>query len=78
MVQVDVVRLSDCDELVAALVERGFEARKGDHEGGCRVEVEGSSDDVGAALESWLAEHDLPLVPMRLDESSYLVRPPGD
>lgn len=43
MVQVEAVRHSDCDEIVAAL-----------------------------------AEHDLPLVPTRLGESSYLVRPPGD
>lgn len=78
MVKVEVVRHSDCDEIVAALVERGFDARKGDHDSGCRLEVEGSSEDVEAALESWLAEHDLPLVPMRLGESSYLVRPPGD
>lgn len=78
MVRVDVVRLTDCDEIVGALVERGFDARKRDDDDGCGLEVEGSVEDVGAAIESWLAENELPLVPMRVGESSYLVRPPGD
>lgn len=81
MVQVDVVRITDCDDLIAALVERGFDVRKRDDENGdisCGLEVEGTAGDVEAAIESWLAENDLPLVPMRTGESSYLVRPPGD
>lgn len=79
MVQVDVVRITDCDDLIAALGERGFEVRKRDgDDGACGLEVEGSAEDIGAAIESWLAENDLPLVPMRVGESGFLVRPPGD
>ncbi len=77
MVQVDVVRVTDRDHLVAALVERGFEVRKRDDEG-FGLEVDGTDEDVEAAIGSWLSENELPLVPMRIDESRYLVRPPGD
>jgi len=77
--QIDVPRLPDRDELVSSLRERGFDAQPLNRDGRCALKV--SSDDglePMAAVEEWLAESGLPLVPERTSKRSCLLRPAGD
>ena len=75
MFRVEVARVPEQADLVAALQESGFTARAaGD------VGVEVACEDCHALLQqldAWIADRDLPLVPVRTG-STILLHPPSD
>lgn len=72
-VQVELGRDEDVRGLVGALATRGFDARAD----GLVVHVRGDADELGTAIDDWLAEApELLLVPERIDEHTWAVRPP--
>lgn len=76
-VRLETARTIDRDELAEALRQRGLEAKPldGDETPGLEVRCDGC-DDVLARIEAWLAESELPLVPIVAD-GRVLLRPPG-
>jgi hypothetical protein len=85
MLEVEVARTVDRDQLLLALAARRIEARPVDEpDGRLAIEVacaDGERDDVSdelfAELESWIKAEGLLLVPVRVNGSIFL-RPPGD
>jgi hypothetical protein len=75
MFQVEVARLPERSELIAALEADGFPARPLG-EGGIEVGCE-DCEALLHELDAWIAERDLPLVPVRVGEQ-ILLRPPSD
>jgi hypothetical protein len=76
-VRLETARTIDRNELVEALRQRGLEAKPLDGEETPTLEVLcDACDDVLARIESWLAESELPLVPVLADGRVFL-RPPG-
>jgi hypothetical protein len=75
MFRVEVARVPEQADLVAALQESGFAARpSGD------VGVEVACEDCQELLrrlDAWIAERDLPLVPIRAGDT-ILLHPPSD
>ncbi len=81
-IRVDVARDVDTEDLRAALEQHGFDARPVEGSGELEVryardEADRLSTDVVAALEVWVSEKELPLVPTRGD-GVLALRPPGD
>jgi hypothetical protein len=77
MSTVELTREIDGPGLVAALESRGL---KGELVGSehLAVEVEDCEEAVLAhAIEDWIAERELPLVPVRIDDCTYAVAPPA-
>jgi hypothetical protein len=75
MFQVEVARIPEQSELLAALVSHGFRATP---QGEAGVEV--ACEDCATLLhelDAWIAEHDLPLVPIRANDR-IILRPPSD
>jgi hypothetical protein len=85
MLEVEVARTVDRDQVLQALAARRIEAKPLDeHDGRLAIEVacaDGERDDVCdelfAELEAWITEEGVPLVPLRANGSIFL-RPPGD
>jgi hypothetical protein len=78
MSTVELMREIDGPDLVSALAEHGLVGEVTQEDGHFVVQVEDCDDGVLAhAIESWLHERQLPLVPHRLDECTYAVMPPG-
>ncbi len=80
-IEVDLVRLVDGDGLREMLEANGFGCEV--HDDGdrlcCRVTEDGDApEEFGELLETWIAERGLPLIPLRLGDGHYLLRPPGD
>jgi hypothetical protein len=76
-VKLETSRTIDRDELVEALRQRGLEAKPFDENDSHGLEVLcDGCDDVLARIETWLAENELPLVPVLADGRVFL-RPPG-
>lgn len=84
-IRLELARDVDGDDLRSALATRGLVARRVD--GGEawelevsyeRDEVERLAADVAAALEEWVSQRGLPLVPTPVDGRVYALRPPGD
>ncbi len=76
-VAVDLARRIDGPDLVAALEAMGLRGEVVDERVLVRV-PDGSAEDVVAyALDSWIYDRQLPLVPLRLDRGSYAVMPPA-
>jgi hypothetical protein len=78
--RVDLARIEERDQLVAALAERGYEARPLDDEGWAALDVpygDGGHDGLVSELESLVSELGLPVVPVRGEGVLYL-RPPAD
>ncbi len=76
-IHVDTVREVDRDDLVEALAAQGVEPRIADGGGLYGMEIE-CGDDCGElvhAIEDWLVEHGLPLVPQEV-EGRIILRPP--
>jgi hypothetical protein len=74
----ETARMPDRDRLRAALAERGFEARALEEDGMPALEIPcDGCEDVLARVEAWLAECELPLVPV-LADGRVILRPPGD
>ena len=81
-IRVEIARDVDADDLRAALEEHGFEALGGAESGELEVryardEADRLATDLAAALEVWIGEKELPLVPTRGD-GVLALRPPGD
>jgi hypothetical protein len=82
-VHVELPRITDRDQVLEALAQRGHEARPTEQDGWPAIEVpcgEGNAgktcDDLVAELETLVGELDVPLVPVRGDGVVYL-RPPA-
>jgi uncharacterized protein Smg (DUF494 family) len=74
----ETARMPDRDRLRAALAEAGFEVRDLDEDGMPSLEVLAQGrNDLLDRIEAWLADNDLPLVPV-LADGRVLVRPPGE
>jgi hypothetical protein len=75
MFQVEVARLPERPQLIAALEAHGLTARPLG-EAGIEVACE-DCETLLHELDAWIAERDLPLVPFRADDM-ILLRPPTD
>ena len=74
----ETARTPDRDRLRAALAEGGFEARELDEDGTPALEVPcDGCEDLIQRIEAWLAENELPLVPV-LADGRVILRPPGE
>ena len=80
-IEVRLARACDGEGLVETLALHGFVAERED--GALRVryardESERLVDDVCHALEAWIGEQRLPLVPTACGDQTIALRPPGD
>ena len=80
-IEVRLARACDGDALVETLALHGLAAERAD--GAIRVryaraESERLVTDVCHALEAWISEQRLPLVPTACDDRTIALRPPGD
>jgi hypothetical protein len=74
---IELTRDTDGPGLVAALAEHGLEGELIDGE---HIVVQVQDCDAALlahAIEDWIQERDLPLVPVRLDDCTYTVSPPA-
>ena len=78
MSTVELTRDTDGPGLIAALAEHGLEGELVDEHEHLVVQVQ-DCDEVrlAHAIEDWIRERDLPLVPVRLDDCTYTVSPPA-
>lgn len=76
MSTVELTRQSDGPGLVQALAEHGLEAELvGDD---LAVQVQDCDEEqLTHAIEDWLAERELPFVPIRIDDCTFAVAPPA-
>jgi hypothetical protein len=78
MSTVELTRDTDGPGLVAALAEHGLEGELVDGDEHLTVRVQDCDEGLLAhAIEDWIHERDLPLVPVRLNECTYSVAPPA-
>jgi hypothetical protein len=78
MSTVELMRDTDGPELVAALAEHGMKGELVDYDDHVAVQVEDCNEsELTHAIEDWLRERELPLVPIRLDDCTYAVQPPA-
>jgi hypothetical protein len=80
-ITVGLARACDADALAASLAAQGFAAEID----GCELHVRYADDeadrlrdDVGRALDTWVAREGVPLVPIDCGDHSFALRPPGD
>jgi hypothetical protein len=78
MSTVELTRETDGPGLVAALAEHGLEGELVGEDEHISVRVQDCDEGLLAhAIEDWIRERDLPLVPVRLDDCTYTVSPPA-
>ncbi len=78
MSTVELMRDTDGPELVAALAEHGMKGELVDYDNHVAVQVADCDDEtLTHAIEDWLHERELPLVPVRIDDCTYAVQPPA-
>ncbi len=78
MSTVELTRESDGPGLIDALAEHGLDAELVGDESQLTVQVADCDDEqLAHAIEDWLRERDLPLVPVRIDDCTYAVSPPA-
>ena len=80
-IEVRLARACDGEGLIETLALHGFVAERGDgtiEVRYARDESERLASDVCHALEAWIAEQRLPLVPTACDDQTIALRPPGD
>lgn len=84
-VMVEMPRLVDAGGLLLALTEHGLTADLVNVGGRWELEVEPGADEieqaateVSAIIDAWLADCELPFVPMRVGKRAFTVRPPLD
>jgi hypothetical protein len=78
MSTVELTREIDGPGLVAALESHGLKGELVDGREHLVVQVDDCDDaELAHAIEDWIAERDLPLVPMRIDDCTYAVSPPA-
>lgn len=77
-VHVRVMRPTYAPELLDAVRAQGFVAALSAADEGATVAVEtpGDGRDVWLAVETWLADESVPLVPVSVGEQRYVLRPP--
>jgi len=74
---VELTRETDGPQLIAALAEHGLAGTLVGEEH-LAVQVEDCDEGLLAhAIEDWIRERDLPLVPVRLDDCTFAVSPPA-
>ena len=77
MSTVELTRETDGPSLIAALAEHGLKGELVGEEH-IVVQVEDCDDEqLAHAIEDWIHERDLPLVPARLGDCTYTVSPPA-
>ncbi len=77
MSTVELTRETDGPQLIAALAEHGLAGTLVGEEH-LAVQVEDCDEGLLAhAIEDWIRERDLPLVPVRLDDCTFTVSPPA-
>ena len=84
-IHVELPRVCDGVELVEFVAARGLVGSvvcTNDH---CEIEIRDALDpderlrrEFEAALRSWLAQHEPPLIPASSPERGYVLRPPAD
>jgi hypothetical protein len=78
MSTVELTRESDGPGLIEALAAHGLSGELLDEEQHLTVQVEDCDEEqLAHAIEDWLHERDLPLVPVRIDDCTYAVSPPA-
>jgi hypothetical protein len=78
MSTVELTRESDGPGLLEALAEHGLAGELVDEDEHLAVQVEDCDEaELAHAIEDWIHEHDLPLVPVRIDDCTYAVSPPA-
>jgi hypothetical protein len=78
MSTVELTRETDGPGLIAALAEHGLEGELADGAGHLVVNVVDCEEEALAhAIEDWLRERELPLVPVRIADCTYTVSPPA-
>lgn len=78
MSTVELARETDGPGLIEALAEHGLTGELGEGAEHLVVQVEDCDEaELAHAIEDWLRERDLPLVPVRIDDCTYAVSPPA-
>jgi hypothetical protein len=78
MSTVELTREIDGVDLVGALATRGLKGELVSTEDYVAVQVEDCDEgQLAHAIEDWLCERNLPLVPLRIDDCTYAVSPPA-
>jgi hypothetical protein len=80
-IRVQLARSCDGDGLLESLVAQGFAAHRNDGAIDVRYAEDESkrlAHDVCHALESWVSQQRLPLVPTNCGDHTVALRPPGD
>ena len=78
MSTVELTRDSDGPGLLQALAEHGLEGELVGEDEHLAVQVQDCDEEqLAHAIEDWIHERDLPLVPVRLDDCTYTVSPPA-
>ncbi len=78
MSSVELARETDGPDLIRSLAEHGLRGELADGDRHLVVEVaDCDEDELAHAIEDWLRELGLPLVPVRIDDCTYAVSPPA-
>jgi hypothetical protein len=78
MSTVELTRESDGPGLLEALAARGLDGELVDHHEYLAVEVADCDEaELTHAIEDWIRARELPFVPVRIDDCTYVVSPPG-
>jgi hypothetical protein len=78
MSTVELTRDSDGPGLLETLAEHGLEGELVDHHEYLAVEVADCDEaQLAHAIEDWIAARELPFVPVRIDDCTFAVSPPG-
>jgi hypothetical protein len=78
MSTVELTRETDGPGLLEALAEHGLKGKLVGVAEHAAVEVEDCDEaELAHAIEDWIHDGDLPLVPVRLDDCTYAVSPPA-
>ena len=78
MSTVELTRDYDGPDLIAALAEHGLTGELVVVDDRLAVQVDGCDDaDLAHAIEDWLNDRSLPLVPVRIDDCTFTLSPPA-
>jgi hypothetical protein len=78
MSTVELTRDSDGPGLLQALAEHGLEGELVEHHEYLAVEVvDCDEEQLTHAIEDWIRARELPFVPVRIADCTYVVSPPG-
>jgi hypothetical protein len=78
MSTVELTRESDGPSLLEALAEHGLEGELVEGHDHLAVEVEDCDEgQLTHAIEDWIRARELPFVPVRIDDCTFAVSPPG-